>query len=83
MNKYTLVTGASSGIGKAFAEYYAKEKKNLILIARSEEKLSDLKQQLEKQFKVKVQTFSFDLSEQKVHKKFIVWFKNRMYLLRH
>lgn len=65
MNKYTLVTGASSGIGKAFAEYYAKEKKNLILIARSEEKLSDLKQQLEKQFKVKVQTFSFDLSEQK------------------
>ena len=32
--KYTVITGASSGIGKAIAWEFAKKKKNLILIAR-------------------------------------------------
>lgn len=64
MDKFTLVTGASSGIGKAFAEYYAQEKKNLILVARSEKKLSELKIKLEEKFKIKVQVMCFDLSEQ-------------------
>ncbi len=32
--KITFITGASSGIGKACAEIFAKEKSNLILSAR-------------------------------------------------
>lgn len=64
MDKFTLITGASSGIGKAFAEYYAKEKHNLILIARSEKRLTDLKQELEMKYNVRVQILCFDLSEQ-------------------
>lgn len=40
--KVTLITGASSGIGEAFARRLAEEKHNLVLVARSEEKLHQL-----------------------------------------
>ena len=36
---YTIITGASQGIGACFAEALAKKGKNLILIARSRNKL--------------------------------------------
>ena len=36
---YTLITGATGGLGKAFAELYAKDKNNLILVATKEDKL--------------------------------------------
>ena len=41
MKKYTLITGASRGIGKAFAEALAQKRKNLILVARSEKELEE------------------------------------------
>jgi len=40
--KVTLITGASSGIGEAFARALAGEKHNLVLVARSEDKLHSL-----------------------------------------
>ncbi|EUJ21386.1 SDR family NAD(P)-dependent oxidoreductase [Listeria aquatica] len=48
MTNYTLITGASSGIGKAFSAYYAKNKENLVLIARSKEILQTMKAEYEK-----------------------------------
>jgi uncharacterized protein len=39
MKEYTLITGASSGIGYEIAKLLAAENYNLILVARSEEKL--------------------------------------------
>ena len=44
--KYTLITGASSGIGEGFARRLAAEKHNLVLIARSGEKLKTLSDEL-------------------------------------
>lgn len=40
---YVVITGASSGIGYASALAFAKRDKNLILVARREQKLEDLK----------------------------------------
>ncbi|MHC5230119.1 SDR family NAD(P)-dependent oxidoreductase [Enterococcus sp. LJL99] len=44
--KYVTITGASSGIGMATAKEFAKMGKNLILIARREERLIQLKEEL-------------------------------------
>lgn len=45
--KFVLVTGASTGIGRCFALELAKRGANLILVARDETRLNDLKQTLE------------------------------------
>ncbi len=63
MNKYTAITGASSGIGKQTAIEFAKRGKNLILIARREERLIELKKELEKQYNVNVIVNTCDLSD--------------------
>ena len=44
--KVVIITGASSGIGKALAEKYAAEGWNLVLAARREERLLELKAKL-------------------------------------
>jgi 3-hydroxy acid dehydrogenase / malonic semialdehyde reductase len=59
---YTLITGASSGIGKATALALAKESRNLILVARRKDRLSELKDILESNYNIKVQIFDADLS---------------------
>ena len=62
---YTLITGASSGIGQAFAKEYAKRGDNLILIARSKDKLLNLKELLESTYTIDVQIINYDLSQEK------------------
>ncbi|SCC00555.1 hypothetical protein GA0061081_103230 [Gilliamella bombicola] len=46
--KYTVITGASSGIGYATAIAFAKRNKNLIVIARRQENLALLQQEIAK-----------------------------------
>ncbi|WP_375495537.1 SDR family NAD(P)-dependent oxidoreductase [uncultured Nostoc sp.] len=58
-----LITGASSGIGKAFAQELAARKTNLVLVARSEDKLSQLAKQLQEQHKIQVEVIVKDLTE--------------------
>lgn len=69
MAKYSLVTGASSGIGYAVALGLAQAKRNLIVCARRKEKLEALKKKCEK-FKVKVICVDFDIQESAGLKKF-------------
>lgn len=64
MNKTALITGASSGLGKEFARIHASKGGNLVLIARSKDKLEALKFELEKQFSVSVRVIVKDLSDQ-------------------
>lgn len=64
MKTFTLITGASAGIGKATACLLAQNKKNLILIARRKDRLDRLKDALEKKYEVEVLTYQVDLSDQ-------------------
>lgn len=60
---YTLITGASSGIGEAFARRLASEKHNLLLVARSEDKLQALCDELAAKHQVSCKYFAIDLLE--------------------
>lgn len=60
--RYVLVTGASSGIGKSIASTFAAKGHNLILVARREQVLQDLKQELEAEHSVQVEVIASDLS---------------------
>ncbi len=54
MKNVALITGASSGIGKELAIIHAEKKGDMVLIARSADKLNALKIELEQKFGIKV-----------------------------
>lgn len=60
---FTLITGASKGIGKELAYEFARHSCNLLLVARSAAELEALAGKLEKEHKVKVRWLSLDLLE--------------------
>jgi 3-hydroxy acid dehydrogenase / malonic semialdehyde reductase len=63
MNKIILVTGATSGFGKAIAEKFASEKWNCIITGRRKERLDELAQQLISNYKINVLPLAFDVSK--------------------
>jgi len=62
MAKTALITGASSGIGFELAKIHASKGDNLILVARSIEKMQSLKYELESSYKISVLLIKKDLS---------------------
>jgi hypothetical protein len=60
--KTALVTGASSGIGTAFAQDLARRQYNLILVARSQAKLEQLAQELQQAHQIQTEVISQDLT---------------------
>jgi len=63
MKNTALITGASSGIGRELAKIHAEKGGDLVIVARSEEKLKALKSELEKKYKVNVTIIIKDLSK--------------------
>ncbi|HEY0428053.1 MAG TPA: SDR family oxidoreductase [Pyrinomonadaceae bacterium] len=61
--KVTLITGASGGIGEAFARRLAEEKHNLVLVARSEKRLHELCDELMLKHKITAHYVALDLNE--------------------
>lgn len=58
-----LVTGASGGLGEQFAWLLAADHHNLVLVARSKEKLEILAQKLSEKYKITTTVLAYDLSE--------------------
>jgi uncharacterized protein len=66
-----LITGPTSGIGNDFAQIFAERGYDLFLVSRNSEKLSDIKNQVEKRLGISVAVMPIDLacagSAQKVY----------------
>lgn len=58
-----LITGATSGIGLELARLFAKDKYNLVLVARKRDELKRVADELATTYKVNVQTAAIDLGE--------------------
>ena len=61
--KTALITGASAGIGKAYAIYLAKMGIDVILVARNSQKLADIKKYITNKYNTKCDYFSLDLTQ--------------------
>ncbi|MEM1243326.1 MAG: SDR family oxidoreductase [Pseudomonadota bacterium] len=63
MPKTALITGASKGIGKALTKVFAREGYDLVLIARSEDKLKQLAQECQEKYQNNIHVIVADLSK--------------------
>ncbi|MFT3843779.1 MAG: SDR family NAD(P)-dependent oxidoreductase [Lacibacter sp.] len=63
MSKIVFITGATSGFGKACAEIFAENQYSLILNGRRENKLQELKKEIEQKFNSKVLLLPFDVQK--------------------
>ena len=63
-NKLALITGATSGIGKACAIELAKMGVNLILTGRRRDKLKELKKEILENYDIKINIFPLDVTDQ-------------------
>src|SRR5690242_18672853 len=61
--KTALITGASGGIGLELAKLLARDGYNLVLVARSVDKLDHVRAQLEKRRGISVRTMPRDLAD--------------------
>lgn len=75
--KYAVITGASSGIGYELAKVFARNKVNVVLIARSEKKLQELAQELEKTYGIIAKTLAKDVSQLASAKEIYDWTKQQ------
>lgn len=62
MKTYTLITGASGGIGLAFAKTFAQHGHNVILVARNKDKLKEIQEEIEANNAVETLVYDFDLT---------------------
>ena len=65
-NKTALITGASSGIGYELAKIFAENKYNLVLVARREELLLQLGEELKSKHGITAKVIAKDLTQQSV-----------------
>jgi short-subunit dehydrogenase len=63
-----LITGASGGIGEELAFVFARHHFNVVAVARNEEKLQALKDELENSYNVEVTTIAKELSNESARK---------------
>lgn len=77
--KTVLITGASSGIGLAFAKYYAKNGNHILLVSNQQKELVAICNELQKLYKVKAEYIFIDLSNIDAGEKLYRIVKERKY----
>jgi len=75
--KNVLITGASSGIGYELSKIFAQNKYNVVLIARNEAKLNELKKELEEKYSIKAWVLAKDLSKPEAAQEVYDWTKSQ------
>ncbi len=63
MEKIILITGATSGFGKAIAEKFASEKWNCIITGRRADRLHQFADELREKFQIRVLSLVFDVQK--------------------
>uniref|UniRef100_A0A8B9M0B8 3-ketoacyl-CoA reductase n=1 Tax=Astyanax mexicanus TaxID=7994 RepID=A0A8B9M0B8_ASTMX len=69
LGKWAVVTGATDGIGKSYAEELARRGFSMMLISRTQEKLDDVAQSLERRYKVETKTVAVDFGQVDIYPK--------------
>ena len=68
---FTFISGATGGLGKAYAEYCAKSGYDLFLTARNPERLSELRRELLTKYNVRIEYFPCQLTDDASRKELI------------
>ena len=74
--KWTLITGATGGLGHAFCKQYASTGCNLLLQGRSFEQLGALKTQLLKEYSVQIEVSVCDFTQNESFSEFCEFLEN-------
>uniref|UniRef100_A0A3Q3JZM0 3-ketoacyl-CoA reductase n=1 Tax=Monopterus albus TaxID=43700 RepID=A0A3Q3JZM0_MONAL len=69
LGKWAVVTGATDGIGKSYAEELARRGFAMVLISRSQDKLDDVAKSLSKCYKVETKTIAVDFGKTDIYSK--------------
>lgn len=77
--KYTLITGASSGLGWELAQVCAQKGENLLLIARRKERLDELKNLIQKDHEVKIDVYDCDIALEANRTKLFAYVEQQKY----
>lgn len=78
-DKWAIITGASSGIGKALAFEFARNNFNLFLTARGEAALEEIAEECRSEFNVDTEIFRADLSDSDSTENLIEAISNRRF----
>ncbi|MBR2860202.1 MAG: SDR family NAD(P)-dependent oxidoreductase [Alistipes sp.] len=77
--KFTLITGASSGIGLCYAEQFAAKGENIIVVSNQKERNEEVAAELKQRFGVEAVALYADLSKADSAEQIYEWCKERNY----
>ncbi|XP_045664737.1 very-long-chain 3-oxoacyl-CoA reductase [Ursus americanus] len=69
LGEWAVVTGSTDGIGKSYAEELAKRGMKIVLISRSQDKLSQVSSEIREKFKVETRTIAVDFASEDIYDK--------------